>query len=122
VADLQLYTDEDIRISVSDGTASASTGTFSIAVVYTTNGTATLSWAAPTENSDGSSLTNLAGYRIHYGNVPGQYDHQLEIADAGIMTAVIENLSQGTWYFAATALNSTGLESDRSNEAQKMIQ
>jgi hypothetical protein len=112
---------ENIRISVTDGMASASLNSFSIAVVHTTNGTATLSWVAPLENSDGSALTDLAGYRIYYGNVPGQYDHQLDIPDAGIVTAIIENLSQGSWYFAATALNSQGLESDRSNEVEKTI-
>jgi len=113
---------ENIRISVSDGTASASTGTFSIAVVQTTNGTATLTWAAPDTNIDGTPLTDLAGYRIYYGNVQGQYDHQLEISGAGTMTAVVDNLSKGAWYFAATALNSQGLESEYSNEVQKTIQ
>ena len=119
-ADLGIY--ENIRISVSDGAASASTGSFSIAVVHTANGTATLSWAAPSVNSDGSPLTDLAGYRIYYGNVQGQYNHQLEIADAGVMTAVVDNLSQGAWYFAATSLNSEGLESKLSNEVQKLIE
>ncbi|MEX2124724.1 MAG: putative Ig domain-containing protein [Woeseia sp.] len=119
-ADLGLY--ENIRISVSDGMARASTDSFSIAVVHTTNGTVTLSWAAPTANTDGSPLIDLAGYRIYYGNVQGQYDHQLEISDAGVMTAVIDNLSQGAWYFAATALNSSGVESDLSGEMEILIQ
>jgi hypothetical protein len=73
-------------------------------------------------NSDGSALTDLSGYRIYYGNAPGQYDHELEISDAATMSAVIDNLTTGAWYFAATALNSQGLESDLSNEVQKTVQ
>jgi hypothetical protein len=38
------------------------------------------------------------------------------------MSAVIDNLSQGSWYFAATALNSKGLESALSNEVQQTVQ
>jgi hypothetical protein len=38
------------------------------------------------------------------------------------MTAVIDNLSLGAWYFAATAFNSSGLESALSNEVQKLVQ
>ena len=119
-ADLGLY--ENIRISVTDGTASASLDSFSIAVVDTTNGTATLSWLAPDLNTDGSPLTDLAGYHIYYGNAPGQYDRKLEIADASTLTAFIDNLSQGEWYFAVTALNSKGEESDLSNELQITVQ
>jgi hypothetical protein len=37
------------------------------------------------------------------------------------MTAVIDNLSQGTWYFAATALTSQGLESAFSNELVMLV-
>jgi hypothetical protein len=119
-ADVGLY--ERIRISVTDGIASVSMSEFSVAVVQTTNGTATLSWLAPDANSDGTPLTDLAGYRIYYGSATGQYDHKLEITGSGTMTAVIDNLSPGGWYFAATALNSTGLESGLSNEVQKTVQ
>ena len=119
-ADVGLY--ENIRISVTDGVASASTASFAVAVIETTTGTATLTWLAPEANADGSALTDLAGYRIYYGNVSGQYDRQLDISGAGTMSAVIDNLSQGSWYFAATALNSSGLESALSNEVQKTVQ
>jgi hypothetical protein len=119
-ADVGLY--ENIRISVSDGTASAETSSFTVAVVQTTSGVITLDWLAPTQNVDGTPLTDLAGYRIYYGNVRGQYDYTRDIDDAGIMTVVIDNLTQGTWYFAATALNSSGLESDLSGEVEKLVQ
>lgn len=118
-ADVRTY--DNIYISVSDGKAIASTKRFSIAVVDTTIGTATLSWLAPDQNVDGTALINLSGYRIYYGNLSGQYSRQLEINDASIMTAVIDDLSQGTWYFAATALTSQGLESAFSDELMMLV-
>ena len=63
-----------IIISVSDGTSSAALPAFSIAVQAASGGTgtgsATLSWTAPALNSDGSQLTDLAGYHIYYGTSP----------------------------------------------------
>lgn len=119
VEDLGLY--ESIRISVTDGAATDTTEDFSVAVVDTTNGTVTVSWTAPTENEDGSALTDLSGYRIYYGTASLEYGSELAIQDAGITTAVIENLSPGTWYFAATALSADGLESSLSNEVTRVI-
>ncbi len=118
-ADLGLY--ESIRISVTDGSETDTTGEFSVDVVDTTEGTATLSWTAPTENEDGSALTDLGGYRIYYGTASREYSSKLAIQDAGITTAVIENLSPGTWYFAATALSADGVESSLSNEVERVI-
>ncbi|HZD53113.1 MAG TPA: fibronectin type III domain-containing protein [Woeseiaceae bacterium] len=90
--------------------------------MQTTNGSVTLSWSAPTQNSDGTPLTDLAGYRIYYGTAPSQYDRQVEINGAGVLSAVIDNLTQGTWYFAATAFTTGGLESDLSTEVQQSVQ
>lgn len=118
--DVGLY--EDIRISVSDGTSSASTSVFSIAVVETTTGSVTLSWSAPTQNVDGTPLLDLAGYTIYYGTAERQYDHSVEIDNPGVTTAVVENLGLGTWYFAATAITASGLESEFSGEVQWIIQ
>ncbi len=58
----------NITIVASDGTNSDQLGPFEITVASTaTTGSATLSWQPPTENADGSPLTNLAGYVIRYG-------------------------------------------------------
>ena len=55
----------DIVISVSDGIVTRSLDPFSIRVASTTfHGSVTLSWTAPTKNTDGIRLTNLAGYRV----------------------------------------------------------
>jgi Glucodextranase, domain B len=84
-------------------------------------GSATLSWTTPTERTDGSPLTNLAGYKIFYGRMSSIYDYQIDINNPGILTYVVENLVSGDWYFALTAYDSEGLESDRSNEVLKVI-
>jgi hypothetical protein len=110
-----------IVISVSDGKASASLAAFAITVQQTATGTATLSWTAPTLRTDGTPLTNLAGYRIHYGTTQGQYSNRITINNAGVTTYVVENLTSGTWYFTTTAFDTTGAESDYSNVASKTI-
>jgi len=40
----------------------------------------------------------------------------------GLTTAVIENLTAGTWYFAVKAISASGAESDFSNVASKTVQ
>jgi hypothetical protein len=111
----------DIRISVTDGKASASLPAFSIDVSQSAMGTATLSWAPPTTRTDGTPLTDLAGYRIHYGTSPGVYSTRISIDNPGITTYVVENLAPATYYFVTTAFDTAGGESDYSNVASKTI-
>ena len=84
-------------------------------------GSATLAWTAPTARTDGSPLTDLAGYKIYYGRMSGVYDYQININNPGILTYAVENLVSGNWYFALTAYDSKGIESDRSGEAIRKI-
>lgn len=118
-ADVATYS--GITISVSDGQASASLNTFSITVADVVVGSATLSWTPPTQNSDGSTLTDLAGYRVHYGRSAGQLSQTVEITNASLSTYVVENLSSGTWYFAVVTVSSGGTTSVLSNVATKTI-
>lgn len=111
----------NIIISVSDGTASATLPAFSLAVVQTASGTAVLNWSAPTTNSDGSSLSDLAGYRVAYGRAASALDQSATVNTAGVTTYTVGNLTSGQWYFAVYAVNSRGLESDISNVATKTI-
>lgn len=111
----------NIMISVNDGTVSASLNAFAIAVTTVSNGRATLSWTAPTENTDGSALSNLAGYRIRYGTSAAALTSTIVIDNASVTTYVVEDLAPATWYFAVTAVNSQGAESSYSNVANKQI-
>lgn len=111
----------NIAISVSDGKAGSTMSSFSIAVTATSNGRATLSWSAPTENTDGTQLTDLSGYMIRYGTNPSELTRTVSIDNSGVTTYVVEDLSPATWYFAITAKNAAGVESGYSNVANKTI-
>jgi hypothetical protein len=117
----QVGTYSNITISVSDGSASASLAAFNIQVVATATGSATLSWTPPTQNTDGSALSNLAGYKVYWGTSQGNYSNSVNI-DAGLSRYVVEQLTPATWYFTVTALNATGVESGFSNVTTKTIQ
>jgi len=111
-----------VLISVSDGKATTSLPAFSIAVAPALTSSARVTWQAPTSNVDGSPCTDLAGYRVFYGNVPGQYGQSLQVSSPDITSIVIEGLtSSTTWYFAVKAMTAGGTESEYSNEASKAL-
>jgi hypothetical protein len=112
----------NITISVSDGRVSATLPSFAIAVVDVSNGGATLSWTPPTINTDGSSISNLAGYRISYGTSANALSQTVQIANPGVTTYSLGNLSPGTYYFAVRAYTSNGTESANSNVSSKTVQ
>lgn len=111
----------NIVISVSDGETSAALPPFSILVSEMGVGSATLSWAPPTSNEDGSSLANLAGYRIHYGTSPDALNQVMTVANPGLASYTVTNLGPGTWYFSVTAYTPDGTESAYSNLASKTV-
>jgi hypothetical protein len=112
----------NVTIRATDGVATTTLPPFTITVTAVANGSATLSWAAPTQNEDGSPLTNLAGFKVHWGTSRGSYSNSVTIDNPGITTYVVESLVAGTYYFATSAFNGQGVESNFSNEASKTIQ
>lgn len=82
---------------------------------------AALSWQAPTTNVDGTELTDLAGFKIYYGKASGTYSEIIELDNPITNEHTIEGLAEGTYYFAATAYDIMGNESDYSNEVSKTI-
>lgn len=111
----------NIAISVSDGKATASLAGFDVTVNQIAAGAATLSWNPPTENSDGSTLTDLAGYRIYYGLNRDNLTQVVELSNPGLTRYVVENLTPARWFFAMTSVNADGVESARSQIAAKTI-
>ena len=77
-------------------------------------GSVTLAWDA----SPGTNV--IANYKIYYGVASGTYTNT---ASAGTNTTLsISNLVEGkTYYFAATAVDTYGLESDYSTEVSTVI-
>ena len=81
---------------------------------------ATFSWLPNSE-------TNLAGYKIYYGISSRNYTNVIDIGlpdpTNGRIQATVDNLTAGeTYYFAATAYDSNGLESDYSAEINHTIE
>ena len=74
-----------------------------------------LTWDAPLQ-TNGTSVTNLAGYRLYYGSQSHQYQAMIPV---GLTTTyTVTNVSAGqTYYFAVKAYSTTGAESAFSNEA-----
>jgi hypothetical protein len=112
----------NIVITVSDGSATASLPAFGISVLNSATGTATVGWSAPTENTDGTSLTDLSSYRLVYGQDPEDLGQSITIGNANTTSYTVEDLTPGTWYFGLRAVNSTGVESAVSNLGTKTIQ
>jgi Putative Ig domain len=103
----------NIIISVSDGKQSASLAAFNVTVTQSSNGTATLDWTPPTENTDGTALTNLAGYHIYYGTSADNLTEVVKVTNPGLTAYTLSNLAPGTWFFSVTSYSSTGAESTR---------
>lgn len=85
------------------------------------NGRATLSWTPPTQNTDGTALTNLAGYRILHGASATSLTSTVDVPGAGVTSYVLNALTPGMKYFAVRSYNSAGAESANSNVASKNI-
>jgi hypothetical protein len=106
-------------LNVTDGTNTYTSPAYTIQVIGTAAGAATLTWTPPTTYTDGSPLT-VAGYKVHWGMSPGQYPNTKSLP-AGVASDVITPLGSGTWYFVVTALDSGNVESAFSNMAQKTL-
>ena len=108
-------------------------------------GSATLTWDPPITNVDATPLTDLGGYKLYYGTGSGSYTVNVNIP-CGILPCPgfasnppsdLERQQKSTshptviaisglednrsWYFAATALDTSTNESGYSNEVAKFI-
>ena len=110
-----------VVISATDGSATSALPSFSIEVTQVGLGSMSLSWTAPTENSDGTQLMDLAGYNLYYGKSENNYSHRIRIDNPSIDTYLIENLLPDTYYIVATSFNAVGVESAFSNMATKAV-
>ena len=110
----------NIVVAVSDGRNLSSLAPFNVSVLAPSPpptpvaNNATIQWNAPTTNEDGSTLTNLAGFKVYYGRAANTLDQVIQIASPSTTSQVIQNLTTGTWYFAVSTLNAAGIESQLS--------
>jgi hypothetical protein len=105
----------NVVISVSDGTLSASLAAFTITVQPGTSGAVTVTWSPPTTRTDGTSLTNLAGYYLYYGTTQGSYPNKITIAGTSLTSYTVSSLASGTYYLVMSAYDATGMESQQTS-------
>jgi hypothetical protein len=112
-----------ITITGSNGTSSASIGPFIVQVkaAAATSGSAALYWIAPTENTNGSPITNLAGYHIYYGTSAKALTTTITVDGGSTTNYTVTGLSAGTYYFSVVAYNTEGVDSENSNLESKTI-
>lgn len=88
----------------------------------TGTGSVTLSWSAPSQNTDGTPLTDLAGYHVYYSQAPWGWTDMLDVRDPSASTVQVAKLATGTtWYFALATYNASGVESTRTGWVSKML-
>jgi hypothetical protein len=97
-------------------TSGSSTTTAPPTSTTTSSSVVTLGWVAPTQNSNGTPITDLAGYKIHYGTASQDYTQVVSITNPSLSRYVLDSLPSGTYYFAISSYNSKGLESPLSGE------
>ena len=77
--------------------------------------TALLTWEAPTQPADGSPITGLTGYRLHYGTDSQVYSTTMDVGLT--LTATLTNLQEGVPCFATVAAyNESGIEGEYAPE------
>jgi len=103
------------------GTGGTISQSATVTVATSSNGTATLTWEPPTQNTDGTPVTTLTGYHIYYGTSPGALTRSISVTGATTTTYEITGLASGTWYFAVAADAADGTESAQSNVGSKTI-
>jgi hypothetical protein len=95
-----------------------------------TTTSATLAWDTPTQYSDGTNLvvTDIKEYRVYFGTVSQVYNSFYSVSDpnssAPPTSVALKNINfqtPGTYFFAVTAVDKNGNESDFSNEVIRQI-
>jgi hypothetical protein len=84
-------------------------------------GTVTLSWLAPTTNTNDSPVTQLSGNKIYYGNSPSALTQSVVVKGASSTGYEITGLASGTWYFGVAAKAADEAESAMSNVGSETI-
>jgi hypothetical protein len=88
------------------------------------SGKLTLRWTAPVTRTDGTplSLSDIDGYRIHYGKSSGNYTNHVNLADGTAQTVSLTGVPVGTYYLVMTTYDVNGRESSYSSQVIKKVQ
>lgn len=106
-----------------DNTASnttSSTTSNESADIFSGSGSASISWTSPTQYTDGTALTSLAGHNV-YINAGSGFIQVATINNQSITNYLVQNLISGTYTIAVTAFDSAGMESALSSGVVRTI-
>lgn len=104
-----------IVVTATDGRTSAALPPFSITVSSLASAAASaplrINWSTPVRNTDGSPLTDLAGFHVYTGR---SLDSLAAVARLGAASTywALSSLGAGTWHIGVAAINHAGEESD----------
>jgi hypothetical protein len=105
--------------SSSSGSSSSSSGSSGSSVSSSSGGgtaSIALTWTAPTLNTNGTSLTDLAGYYIYYGTSAGSLSEMINVSGGSVTSYDVRSLVAGaTYYFAISAYDSSNNQSALTN-------
>ncbi|WP_227539350.1 DUF4998 domain-containing protein [Marinobacter sp. Arc7-DN-1] len=122
-------TEPDTTVDGSTGDSVADTGASEPPATETTPeetipaNAALLSWTAPLtrENGDSLAMGEIAGLEVVYGTSAESLDQSLAIGDASTDELLVDELTEGTWYFAIRTLDTDGNRSRLSEVVYKQI-
>jgi hypothetical protein len=105
-----------ITVTARDAAGNAQTDAITVSYLAASGGNAALSWNANIES-------DLAGYRVYYGESPGSYNQEKGsgIAVSGTSFMVTGLASGKRYFFTVTAYDSSGNESAYAQEVLKDI-
>jgi hypothetical protein len=81
--------------------------------------TFTLTWTSPTQNEDGSPLIDLQGYYVYVGQSP---EALWRVYFTGAQSIVLGHTGFGPGYFAVSAVNTSGVESARTEVLSEPVE
>lgn len=95
--------------------AVTTTSTYTISCAWPGDDKITLTWKAPTTNSDGSTLTDLGGFKIFYGTSSSMSNNTVvDVKDPAATSKVLgPGLAPNTYYIVMDAYNTGGAESSK---------
>jgi VCBS repeat-containing protein len=110
---------ENIVIRSIDGTSHNIVITIEGADDSVSTSTVRLSWVAPSEREDNTSisLSEIAGYTVSYGTTMGQYPNKVTINDGTAVGYTFLDFPAGTYHFVVTTIDTEGRESQHSSVA-----
>jgi hypothetical protein len=120
-----------IVIRASNGSQSAALPAFSVTVAVGNGaaaapsgpGSVTLAWSPPISDTNGSPLSDLAGFYIYYGTDSSEPTNQIndETGGANDGSFTVSGLAPGTYYFQVSAYSALGVQSAPSNQVSVTI-